>query len=120
MDNDNIIPIKGNRSSGDGYCLPFGVHIGKIIDTVPTAYLRWLVTQQWLSEYCRCEIMDELGRRGALYQEMVVEIIKLKAEIDRLRRQLEEAERRTHRADLDMAPADDEFARELKKSVDSA
>jgi uncharacterized protein (DUF3820 family) len=95
MDNDNIIPISRNRGSG-GYRLPFGIHQGRKLDTVPTGYLRWLVSQPWLSGYCRFEIMDELGRRGELYDEMVMQIIALKAELDRLRKQLEEAEQRLH------------------------
>jgi hypothetical protein len=120
--NNDIIPISGSRRSGgnSGYRLPFGKYKGQRLGTVPTEYIRWLVSQEWLSDYCRYEVMDELGRRGALYYEMVMQIIALKAEIDRLRKELNEAERRNHRADLDMAPADDEFARELKRSADSA
>ncbi len=44
-----------------------------------------------------------------LFDEMVMQIINLKAEIDRLRKQLEEAERRYHSADLEVGSADAEF-----------
>ena len=112
---NNIIPINDSRRSGGGYRLPFGMYRGRKVSNVPTGYLRWLVAQQWLSAYCRAEIIDELGKRGALYDEMVMQIIALKEEIDRLHKRLEEAEQRHRNAE-----ADDEFVRALKRSVDSA
>lgn len=112
--------INSDRRGGDGYRIPFGIHKGKSIDTVPTNYLRWLITQEWLADHCRFEVFDELGKRGAQFSEGVMQIVGLKAEIHSLRTQLEEAEQRNHRADLDLAPADDEFASELKRSADSA
>lgn len=114
MHEKNIIPINGNRRSGDGYRLPFGKYKGQRLSTVPTPYMRWLVSQTWLSEYSRFELLDELGRRGELFDEMVMEIIDLKAEIDRLRKQLEEAERRHHAADPELGTADEEFIKVLK------
>jgi uncharacterized protein (DUF3820 family) len=117
---NDIIPINGNQKGGDGYRLPFGKHKGQRLGTIPTNYLRWLVAQEWVSEYCRCELMEELGRRGELFDEMVMQIINLKAQVEHLRRQLHEAEQRNHRADLETAPADHEFARELRRTADSA
>lgn len=118
MKND-IISINGNQKGGNSYRLPFGKHKGQRLGTVPTAYLRWLVAQEWVSEYCRCELMDELGNRGELYDEMVVEIIRLKAEVDRLRKQLEEGERRHHAGDLEVGAADEEFMRALAATSES-
>ena len=117
---NNIIPINNNQKGGDGYRLPFGKYKGQPLGTVPTSYLRWLVAQEWVSEYCRCELLDELGRRGELFDEMVMQIISLKAEIDRLRKALGETEQRDHLADLETAPADHEFPRELRTAADSA
>jgi len=119
MQNENVIPISGSRS-GEGYRLPFGKYKGQKLSTVPIEYMRWLMAQSWLSEYSRFELMDELGRRGALYHEMVLEIITLKAEIERLRLQLEEAERRQHAADLEVGASDEEFVKVLKDNIRSA
>jgi uncharacterized protein (DUF3820 family) len=113
MQNHNIIPINSNRRSGDGYRLPFGKHRGHRLSTVPTPYLRWLVSQAWLSEYSRFELMDELGRRGELFDEMVLQIIGLKAEIDRLRKQLEEGERRHYDAVPEGGSANEGFLRAI-------
>ena len=77
-----------NRS----FTMPFGKHRGIPISQVPTQYLRWLLAQEWAEDHTRFEVMDELSKRKQLYNEAVMEIIRLKAEIKRLR----EAER-THR-----------------------
>jgi hypothetical protein len=112
--NNNVFPMNSGRKSGDGYRLPFGKYKNQKLNTVPTEYLRWLVSQAWLSDYSRFEIMDELGRRGALYHEMVMQIINLKAEIERLRKQLGEVEQRHHAGDSEGGSADEEFIRALK------
>lgn len=67
--------INGDKKSGGHYRLPFGIHKGKSIATVPTSYLRWLLTQDWLADHCRFEVMDALGKRGADFNEAVTQII---------------------------------------------
>jgi len=116
MDRRDIISINGNRRSGDGYRLPFGKYQGQRLSTVPTEYMRWLISQAWLSDYSRFELMDELGRRGELFDQMVMEIISLKAETERLRKQLDEAERRQHATGLEVGAADEEFIKALKSA----
>jgi hypothetical protein len=111
MENDEI---NRDKRGGDAYRLPFGKYKSQNLSVVPTAYLRWLVTQDWLSDHCRFEVMDELSRRGAQFTDAVMQIVSLKAEIHRLRQQLDEAERRQSSSDLEVGAADDEFAAALK------
>jgi hypothetical protein len=70
-----------NRS----YTMPFGKHEGILISQVPTPYLRWLLAQAWVEDHTRFEVMDELSKRKQVYNEAVMEIINLRAEIKRLR-----------------------------------
>lgn len=119
MEQRDIIPINGNRRGGDGYRLPFGKYRGQKLSTVPTAYLRWLVSQAWLSEYSRFELLDELGRRGELFDETVMQIISLKAEIERLRKQLDESEQRDRASYAEVGATDEEFTRALKSTVEA-
>jgi hypothetical protein len=111
MTNEDDAVIKFEKKGGDSYRIPFGLHKNKPIGDVPIAYMRWLLSQDWLADHCRFEIMDELGRRGALFNEAVMQIVALKGENHRLRQQLREVG--VGQDGGDAGDADDDFAAAL-------
>jgi uncharacterized protein (DUF3820 family) len=60
--------------------MPFGIHEGKDLQSIPKGYLYWLLQQDWLKSYLRKEIEEVLQPR--------------KEKVEDLKAQLDEANRR--------------------------